>query len=251
MRSDRGRHRRRRRHGHLPSVVGSVAVAAAASGALTANASAADSEPGTQVLAAPSRPGLEAAAAEPASTDTAFEAVATAQRSLTLNSTDSAAQAHDAIVAAERTNALYRAARADRVALREANRWVAPTTNYRITATFGAGGSMWANRHTGLDLAAPTGTPVMSTARGEIVEAGWDGSYGQKVVVRHEDGTETWYCHLSRILLTSGTVEAGQQIGAVGSTGNSSGPHLHLEVHPAGGQPVNPHAYLTEQGVKL
>ncbi|HLR95336.1 MAG TPA: M23 family metallopeptidase [Jiangellaceae bacterium] len=155
------------------------------------------------------------------------------------------------MVTTARREATMRAARAERMAELEANRWVAPTSNYRVTATFGAGGSMWSSRHTGIDLAAPTGTPVVAAAAGEIVEAGWNGPYGQEVVIRHSDGTETAYGHLSRIVKNTGSVQAGEQIGLVGSTGNSTGSHLHLEVRPDGGEPVNPRPFLAEQGLEL
>jgi murein DD-endopeptidase MepM/ murein hydrolase activator NlpD len=69
--------------------------------------------------------------------------------------------------------------------------------------------------------------------------------------VRHWDGTETWYCHLSRYVLRSGEVQPGTQIGSVGSTGNSTGPHLHLEVHPDGGDAVNPRSWFAERGLSF
>ncbi len=129
------------------------------------------------------------------------------------------------------------------------NRWVVPVSDYEITATFGTGGSLWSSDHTGLDFAAAEGTPVVSTAAGEVTSTGYDGAYGNQVVITHDDGTETWYCHLSSISVSTGeSVEAGTDIGAVGSTGNTTGPHLHLEVHPGGGAPVDPYSYLQEQG---
>ena len=132
---------------------------------------------------------------------------------------------------------------------RIANRWVEPVANYDITATFGTGGSLWSSAHTGLDFAAAEGTPVVATAAGEVTSTGYDGAYGNQVVITHDDGTETWYCHLSSISVSSGeSVEAGTGIGTVGSTGNTTGPHLHLEVHPGGGGPVDPYSYLQEQG---
>jgi murein DD-endopeptidase MepM/ murein hydrolase activator NlpD len=129
------------------------------------------------------------------------------------------------------------------------NRWVVPVNNYEITATFGTGGSLWSSDHTGLDFAAVEGTPVHATAAGEVTSTGYDGAYGNQVVITHEDGTETWYCHLSSISVSSGeSVEAGTTIGAVGSTGNTTGPHLHLEVRPGGGDPIDPYTYLQERG---
>jgi murein DD-endopeptidase MepM/ murein hydrolase activator NlpD len=131
--------------------------------------------------------------------------------------------------------------------------WVPPLSGeYRITATFGQGGSLWSNDHTGVDLAAPSGTPVASVAAGTVTHTGDAGAYGLRVEVTHADGTETSYSHLSRIDVTEGqVVQQGAMLGAVGSTGNSTGPHLHLELTPAGGVPVDPVQALLAQGVAL
>lgn len=129
-------------------------------------------------------------------------------------------------------------------ARKKAARWVLPVVGGRLSASFGEGGGLWQNRHTGQDFAAPTGTPVRAAAAGVIVSAGYDGAYGRKIVIRHSDGTQTWYCHLSSFERTSGSVAAGTLIGRVGSTGNTTGPHLHFEVHPAGGDAVNPMSWL-------
>ena len=129
------------------------------------------------------------------------------------------------------------------------NRWVAPLSSYEITATFGDSGGLWSADHTGLDLAAPEGTSVMATAAGEVTSTTYDSSYGNQIVITHDDGTETWYCHLSSFYVSPGdSVDPGTTIGAVGSTGNATGPHLHLEVHPYGGAAVDPYAYLQERG---
>lgn len=131
--------------------------------------------------------------------------------------------------------------------------WVAPLApGYRVTATFGASGSRWSRTHTGIDLAAPTGTSVVSVSGGTVDEVGWAGAYGNRVTIRHPDGTETWYCHLSHTAVSDGQpVVAGQLIGAVGSTGNSTGPHLHLEVRLSDGAPTDPYEFLAARGVVL
>lgn len=131
--------------------------------------------------------------------------------------------------------------------------WVSPVDGaYRITATFGAHGSMWSNTHTGVDLAAPTGTPVRAVAAGTVIFAAENGAYGLRVAVRHEDGTETWYAHLSRMSVTTGQeVPQGAPIGAIGATGNVTGPHLHLELRPGGGDPVDPVGGLRSRGAVL
>ena len=134
----------------------------------------------------------------------------------------------------------------------EANRWKLPLSDYRVTARFGATGSLWSTVHTGVDLAAPTGTRVDSVAQGLVTSARYDGAYGNKVVVRHADGTEVWYPHLDSISVTEGeTLSAGQEVGKVGSTGNVTGPHLHLEVRPAGVGPVDPLVMMRERGSPL
>ena len=131
--------------------------------------------------------------------------------------------------------------------------WVSPlSAEYRITATFGQSGSLWSADHTGVDLAAPSGTPVGSVAAGTVTGAGDAGAYGLQVEVTHPDGTVTSYSHLSRIDVTEGQVlQQGGAVGAVGSTGNSTGPHLHLELRPTGGVPVDPVAALLARGVVL
>ncbi len=138
-------------------------------------------------------------------------------------------------------------------AAREAARpkYVAPVLNFRWSAGYGESSSLWSSMHTGQDFAAPEGTSVRSVADGTVVSAAWEGSYGQKVVVLHDDGTETWYAHLSSFVRTGGRVQAGDVIGRVGSTGNSTGSHLHLEVRPGGGDPVEPISWLRSHGVNL
>lgn len=103
--------------------------------------------------------------------------------------------------------------------------------------------------HTGVDISAPTGTPVRATADGIVKFASWSSGYGQLVVVDHGGGFETYYAHLSRFAVIAGQeVRRGDQVGAVGSTGRVTAPHLHYEVR-IGGAPVNPHTYLARAGV--
>lgn len=132
----------------------------------------------------------------------------------------------------------------------ESNQWRAPLDSYRLTATFGEYG-LWANYHTGLDFAAPDGTPIKAVAGGVVTTSGYEGSYGYLTVVTLEDGTEIWYAHQSRLGSSMGdVVRSGDTIGYVGSTGNVTGPHVHLEVRPGGGDPVDPYAALLENGVQ-
>ncbi|MFQ3665611.1 MAG: peptidoglycan DD-metalloendopeptidase family protein [Sphingomonadaceae bacterium] len=98
----------------------------------------------------------------------------------------------------------------------------------------------YSRMHQGIDFAAPTGTPVVASAAGRVVSAGWGGGYGNLVTIEHAGGMRTRYAHLSRITVKPGQqVAQGQRIGAVGSTGMSTGPHLHYEVWQ-NGKPVNP-----------
>jgi murein DD-endopeptidase MepM/ murein hydrolase activator NlpD len=94
--------------------------------------------------------------------------------------------------------------------------------------------------HTGLDIAAPTGTPIASAGGGEVIFAGRKGGYGNAVIIDHGHGKTTLYGHMSRIQVRMGqVVKRGQLVGNVGSTGFSTGPHLHYEVRQ-NGTPINP-----------
>jgi murein DD-endopeptidase MepM/ murein hydrolase activator NlpD len=126
-----------------------------------------------------------------------------------------------------------------------------PVTGYRLTGRFGDRSGLWSSVHTGLDFAAPSGTPIRSIGSGRVVATGYDGRYGTRTVVRLDNGIEVWFCHQSRVAVTVGErVGRGQVIGAVGSTGNVTGPHLHLEVHPGAGAPVDPLRWLRAHGLR-
>ena len=100
--------------------------------------------------------------------------------------------------------------------------------------------------HKGIDIAAPIGTPILAAAGGEVISAGWNsGGFGNLVKIKHPDGNMTLYAHNHRILVAQGQeVRQGQQIAEMGSTGRSSGPHLHFEIHLNGRSAVNPIFYL-------
>ncbi|EST37680.1 hypothetical protein N566_11690 [Streptomycetaceae bacterium MP113-05] len=133
-----------------------------------------------------------------------------------------------------------------------ARSYTLPVASYTLSSGFGAGGGMWENDHTGQDFAAQTGTPVRAVHSGTVKEAGWAGSYGYRIVLELGDGTEVWYCHLSSMNVSAGS-EVGTKdvIGNVGSTGNSTGPHLHVEVRPGGGTPVDPLSWLRGKGLSV
>lgn len=130
------------------------------------------------------------------------------------------------------------------------NQWVIPVTGYNLSARFGQVSALWSRSHTGLDFAGPSGSAIVSIAAGTVKSAGYEGAYGNRTVVTLDDGTEIWYAHQSRIVVSPGqAVGPGDVIGYTGSTGNVTGPHLHLEVHPGGGGPVDPEPVLREHGV--
>lgn len=130
-------------------------------------------------------------------------------------------------------------------------RWVSPVYSYRLTGRFGDVSGYWSTAHTGLDFAADTGTPIRSIASGVVLSTEYDGSYGNKTVIRLPDGTEVWYCHQdSQAVVPGEHVNRGQVIGTVGVTGNVTGPHLHLEIRPGGGDPVDPEVSLRRHRVE-
>lgn len=113
-----------------------------------------------------------------------------------------------------------------------------------ISSRYGVSSKIRVSTHTGLDIAATTGTPIKVVADGTITLAAYSGSYGYLVKVDHGNGVETWYGHTSKMLVKEGqAVKAGNTIALVGSTGNSTGPHLHFEVR-INGEHVNPQKYL-------
>ena len=121
--------------------------------------------------------------------------------------------------------------------------------SYRVTSGFGPrnsfrtdNGARSSSNHQGVDMAAPAGTPIGAAGPGRVIQAGWIGGYGWAVYIQHPGGKVTRYGHMrDRPLVRVGQqVRGGQQIGKVGSTGNSTGPHLHFEVREANGTARNP-----------
>lgn len=113
-----------------------------------------------------------------------------------------------------------------------------------ISSRFGVRSSIRSSAHTGLDIATSTGTPVAAAASGTVTFSGWKGSYGYLIVITHSNGVQTYYGHCSKLYYQAGaTVSQGQVIAAVGSTGNSTGPHLHFEIR-VNGVAYNPQNYL-------
>ncbi|NJQ06947.1 M23 family metallopeptidase [Streptomyces lonarensis] len=131
--------------------------------------------------------------------------------------------------------------------------FTAPLSGYTLSAYYGQSGGMWSSGyHTGLDFQAPSGTPIKNIHSGTVTQAAWAGSYGYQVIVKLDNGTELSYSHMSSMSVVAGQqVTTGDLLGNVGSTGNSSGPHLHLEVRPGGGSAVDPLSWLRGNGISI
>ncbi|MEV8031247.1 M23 family metallopeptidase [Streptomyces sp. NPDC086182] len=130
--------------------------------------------------------------------------------------------------------------------------WVAPVETYELSAGFGSGGEHWAHRHTGQDFAVPIGSPVRAVGAGRVVKVSCGGAFGIEVVVEHPDGYYTQYAHLASVAVDQGQrVSTGEWIGQSGTSGNSTGPHLHFEVRvtPDMGSAIDPVPWLAEHGV--
>ncbi|MFE6665057.1 M23 family metallopeptidase [Streptomyces sp. NPDC057697] len=155
--------------------------------------------------------------------------------------------------AAEARAAKVRAARsAERARL---GSFQLPVAGSYISTGYKSSGSLWSSgSHSGVDFHAASGSSVVAVGAGTVVEAGWGGAYGNNIVLRMTDGTYTQYGHLSSIGVSVGqSVGAGQQIALSGSTGNSTGPHLHFEARttPSYGSDIDPVAYLRAHGVNV
>lgn len=129
-------------------------------------------------------------------------------------------------------------------------RAVLPLASYRVSAGFGLTGPLWEAEHGGQDFGASLGDTIVAIAAGTVTEVAYAGAYGLRTIVTLSDGTEVWYCHQTDVSVVAGQhVEVADPVGTVGSTGNSTGPHLHLEVRPAGGSPVDPMDWLRATGL--
>ncbi|NLU69191.1 transglycosylase family protein [Streptomyces sp. HNM0574] len=135
-----------------------------------------------------------------------------------------------------------------------ASGFVAPVDSGTSTPYGASGGSWSSGSHTGVDFSASSGTPVKAVTSGTVVNAGDGGAYGNQVVIRHDDGKFSQYGHLTSSSVQVGQkVDAGDRIGLSGSTGNSTGPHLHFEIRtgPDYGSDIDPVQYLKQNGVAL
>jgi murein DD-endopeptidase MepM/ murein hydrolase activator NlpD len=236
--------------GRIPAIVGVTALVAAGVGAVTVDRL--PTSAGTIALSAHSQSlnGTDAVAFVGGPRERAISR--DSERQALQDAADAELKAAAEQQAAERNAALKSLGKAAEARAGEIakNQWKLPTTGYHLTARFGMAGGLWSSNHTGLDFAAPSGTPIVAVANGVITKTGSAGAYGNQTIQTLEDGTEIWYCHQTTIGVSVGErVIGGQQIGTVGSTGNTTGPHLHLEVRPGGGDPVDPFQALVFHGV--
>ena len=194
----------------------------------------------------------EKAAAEAAAKEAAAEKAAADAKAKAEAEAKAQAEAEAKAAAEAEAERQAAAAEAERLAQLAAS-YSMPLSSYSISATYMQSGSMWSSGfHTGLDFAAPTGTPLKAVHGGTVKSAGWSGSYGYRVVLEMSDGTEIWYAHMSSMTVSAGqSVTTGETIGRVGATGNVTGAHLHMEVHTAGGDGIDPAAWLRSKGLSI
>ncbi|MGW8972766.1 M23 family metallopeptidase [Streptomyces platensis] len=232
---------------------GTAAVASTGTGADTGNAAGAGEALRSRILQqADAQQGTAEQEAREAAEKAAVEQAATEAAAHQKSAEKAAAAKKAAEMEAKRKaeEAARRKAEAERLA-ELAKSFITPVSSYTLTAGFGQAGDRWAADHTGQDFAAPTGTPIKAVHSGTITQAGWAGSYGYRIVLTLDDGTELWFCHLSSMVKTSGKVSTGDVIGRVGATGNVTGPHLHLEVRPGAGDPIDPMPWLRDHGLNV
>ena len=181
------------------------------------------------------------------SRDSQRDALADAADAAVVNEAEAQLKERDAALAKFAQQAEQQAAKL------KLNQWVLPVDpgSYHLTATFGASSGLWSSYHTGLDFAGASGTPIHAVANGVVTSVGYDGAYGNKTVITLDDGTELWFCHQTSYAVSVGQeVHSGEVIGYMGSTGNTTGPHLHLEIRPGAGDPVDPYQALVVHGLQ-
>jgi murein DD-endopeptidase MepM/ murein hydrolase activator NlpD len=243
----------------VPTLVGAIAIALAAVGAITvssAQGASAISWGDLRKVSTEARvlTGAEGSGSARLLSGRGRAVSRDSQRESLQNTADKRLQALAETQAKRRKTALAQAAAAARKQAAEIarNAWhlpVAPAA-YHLTARFGQCSGLWSSCHTGLDFAAPSGTPIRTVASGRVSTVGSAGAYGNRTIITTRNGTQFWYCHQTTIHVTKGQqLRAGEVIGTVGSTGNTTGPHLHLEVRPRPKHPVDPFAALLAHGL--
>ena len=256
-----GRHRAPRRGPRIPAGFrGSFVLPTAAAAALvvtTTGATVAESSP-VHV----DRAGATAQTRAQGAALAEFDRIeATQQREVQVSAAESrvleahriARSAERKAVARKKAAQAAKAAAAAAVAKAEAERkssekWLMPIKGATFTSGYGW---RWGRMHQGNDFGTPVGTPLHSMSSGTVVFAGAEGGYGNKVEIRYWDGTVSVYGHMDSISVRVGdTVAPGDIVGASGNTGHSTGPHLHLEIHPEGGAAIDPAPWLENHGLQ-
>ncbi|MGW3571536.1 M23 family metallopeptidase [Streptomyces sp. NPDC000941] len=207
-----------------------------------------------KAAAAKAKAAAEKAAKEAAAKKRAAEQAAAKKAAEKKAAAEAAAKARQAAEARQKA-----AEAAKKAAEAKAASWVTPVASYQIGASFGRAGNLWVNNHSGQDFVVPSGTSVRAAHGGVVVKAGGNGAgdgpaYGNAIVIKHADNTYSQYAHLSLVKVSVGqAVTTGQEIGLSGSTGNSTGPHLHFEIRttPNYGSAIEPLAFLRSHGVKV
>lgn len=145
--------------------------------------------------------------------------------------------------------AVRKAARLKARRLAAAHRWVLPIKHPLLTSHFGF---RWGRLHAGLDFGTPVGTSLFAMSSGVVTKTGDGGGYGNKIEITYWDGTVSYFAHMSEIDVKVGqNVRPGTYVGKSGNTGHSTGPHLHLEIHPAAGDPIDPLPWLKKHGINV
>ena len=233
----------------LPTAA-TVALMFCAAGAAVATSSKTQKQVFTQSAAAMTSP--QPAVADPAAKRGRYlaeieqaQAVATAVHIQEVEHNQEIVRATEVARSVERKRLAAEAEVTRRAAL--AHNWQLPITNPVTTSGFGY---RWGRLHAGEDFAVSIGTPLAAMSTGTVVFAGAESGFGNLVQVRYWDGTISYYGHMSQVSVNVGeAVDPGQIVGLSGNTGHSTGPHLHLEIHPDGGQAVDPLPWLTSHHI--
>lgn len=222
-------------------VMGVAGVAAASVGGLTGTEKPSE---GTTTLAAP-----DPASIKPVAANSKLDTQLTALSADAGDFADRASRTQERIDLRLRQDE-EKKKKAEEEAAKEAARpkFFLPVARHGLSAGYGQSGVNWMSVHTGIDFPVSYGTSVMAATDG-TVRSKWNSAYGNMVILTAPDGTETWYCHLSSAKIRSGKVKAGDVIAYSGDSGNSTGAHLHFEVRPGGGSPVDPQAWLRSHGL--
>ncbi|MFF6968152.1 peptidoglycan DD-metalloendopeptidase family protein [Streptomyces anthocyanicus] len=225
-------------------VMSVAGIAAASVGSLTG-------DEGTETAATAPDPGnAEAAPVKPSAANNKLDTQLTSLAAGADDFADRASRTQERIDLkaeqdAEKKRAAQEAARKERLR----PKFALPVKQHGLSAYYGQAGINWMSSHTGIDFPVLQGTTVMAATDG-TVRTQFNSAYGNMMIVTAKDGTETWYCHLSSYQVPSGTtVKAGDAIAYSGDSGNSTGPHLHFEVRPAGGSSIDPLPWLRSHGL--